>query len=264
MQEHPLDDDDGVDWHFLDRGVDRRVGTVIEHPTPDSTISARTERVQYVLDESSQVVGVAEESLRRLPAEAVPGLPRSQEVVLVHDDCRSSGAIDRARECGSQRSSCPNHQRRRLRSLRDVGAQLRLGRVADNAGSKLGVTRRSCQRNNARTSAVSLTSPRQNPLGVGGEDVWGAREGIWSGGVGEGRVGGGGWGGGWEVGGECGGGGGGGGGEKRLPGSGVWGRGERAGWWELAVGGVGGGSCVRWGRGGGGVVTELAGEGGGG
>ena len=98
MQEHPLDDDDGVDWHFLDRGVDRRVGAVIERPTPDSTISAMTGRVQYVPDESSQVVGVAEESLRRLPAEAVPGVPRSQEVVLVHDDRRSSGAFDRARK----------------------------------------------------------------------------------------------------------------------------------------------------------------------
>lgn len=64
MQEHPLDDDDGVDRHFLDRGLDRGVSAVIEHPTLNSTISTWTEWVEYALGESRQVVGVAEVALR--------------------------------------------------------------------------------------------------------------------------------------------------------------------------------------------------------
>jgi hypothetical protein len=144
MQEHPLDDDDGVAWYFLDRGVDRRVGAVVEHPTPNSTISARTEGVQHVPDESSQVVGVAEESLRRLPAEAVPGLPRSQEVVLVHDDCRSSGAVDRA--CKSARKG------RLARTINAVDC--------DHCWT----SERNYVSNELRTSAVSLTSPRHGRM----------------------------------------------------------------------------------------------------
>ena len=49
------------------------------------------------------VVGVADESLRRLFTESVPGLSRRQEVVLMHDECRSSGGLDRARELACER-----------------------------------------------------------------------------------------------------------------------------------------------------------------
>lgn len=70
----------------------------VENPAPDSTVSAGSERIQYLRDESWQVVSVSEESLRRASAETVPGLPGGQEVVLVDDDCRSAGAVDRSRK----------------------------------------------------------------------------------------------------------------------------------------------------------------------
>ena len=56
-----------------------------------------------MFDESRRVVGIADKSFRRFPAETVPGLSRRQELVLVHDECRSSGGLDRARELACER-----------------------------------------------------------------------------------------------------------------------------------------------------------------
>ncbi len=103
MKEHPFDDDKGVHWHLLDRGVDRGIGAVIEHPKADSTIAVGAERFQDVLDEGFKVVGVTKEPFRGLPTEAVPGDPRGEEVVLVHHDCGPSGNLDLSREVTSER-----------------------------------------------------------------------------------------------------------------------------------------------------------------
>ena len=112
VQEHPLDDHDGIDWRFLDRFVYGRVGAVVEHPTPDPAITTRTEGFQHVTEEGAQVVGVAKVPLRRVPPQPVPDLPWRQEVILVHDDRRPAGPLDRGRE--------PPRERRLPRTINAV------------------------------------------------------------------------------------------------------------------------------------------------
>ena len=125
VQEHPFDDDHGVDGHLFVSYVDRCIPAVVEDRPPDSSISSWSERIQYVLGQCDEVVGIEEEAIRRVSAVAMADLPRSQEVVLVHDDRGSSGALDRAckvaREGGLSRSVHTVHRDHDGTSERDNG-----------------------------------------------------------------------------------------------------------------------------------------------
>ena len=83
---------------------------MVEGPPPDITVTAGGEGVEHVSGERGEVVGVGEEPFGRVLAQPVPGSARSEEVVLVHDDRRPTGVLDRRCEpSGEGRLAGPVH-----------------------------------------------------------------------------------------------------------------------------------------------------------
>lgn len=76
---------------------------MVEGPPPDAPVTAggeglstsRASAARSVAGERCEVVGVGEEPFGRVLAQPVPGSARSEEVVLVHDDRRPTGVLDR-------------------------------------------------------------------------------------------------------------------------------------------------------------------------